>query len=95
MRVPVEGAQVALRGGVAARRAEVEAGAEERTGPGEDDGADRLVALGRREGRGEVGEERLVDRVRGRAIERQHADAAVAILVAYRRGHRRRERAGL
>src|SRR5262249_12399082 len=83
---PAHGLALAARGG------EVEAGAEEPARAGEDDRADGVVRARLVEGASEVREERLVLRVRRRPVERQDADAPVALVGADRR-HAPRRRA--
>src|SRR5437867_12140365 len=62
--------------------AEVETGAEEGAGAGEDDRTDGVVLLSSVEGGGEVGEEVWRDGVRRRAVEREEADAIRPVIAA-------------
>ena len=82
MAVAVEPLHAVGRGVVTARGAEVEAAAEERAAAGEDERANGVVGACRGERGVEVAEERLLERVCRRAIEREDADAAGAVVRA-------------
>ena len=79
VRIAVQLADAVRLGGVASRRGEVEAGAEEVAATGENDGAHAVVGLGGGECGVEIGEQIFVDGVGLRTVEDEDANAALAI----------------
>jgi hypothetical protein len=80
--IAVEGLHAARLGVVPPWRREIEAAAEERAGTGQDDGTHAVVAACRFERRVEIREQRFLERVCRRAIEREEPNAAGVVFAA-------------